>query len=140
MKRKLATLFACLMLPTLLITILFYPKFPSPALKAKYGISTPSNIKIKHYEWSGFGMDHSHVWLLEPADSLFVKALVDSAGLQPVPIDESQSGLWSDWPAWWPQNHLETLPERYYLEKRYEYWFIGVDRENDLIYVQWFDS
>jgi hypothetical protein len=89
-------------------------------------------------------MDHSYIWAIEPADEAFVQSLVQSTELTLATKEEVRSGvagsLYSDWPDWWPQDHIDSLSEHYFRVTEKDHLHVWVDAENDRIYVQWFDT
>jgi len=115
-------------------------KQAGPTLQTNFAVSVPSSVQVKHFDWSGVGMDHWYLWVIEPADPAFIQSLVKHARLTRVQPTQSITGLGSTWPAWWPQSTIDALPEHYYRYSTNVYWHVWVDRANNRIYIQWFDT
>lgn len=108
------------------------------AFRDKFGVDT-GNARIERFYFSGFGMDHAYLWILEPADDAVIDAMVKSAGLARAGAFEA-SGLRSRFPAWWDTQAIDALPEAYFRDANRTYWRIWVDRKSNRIFAQWFDT
>jgi hypothetical protein len=131
--RRLAVAVCCL------AVFLMTGKTGQGAFEDKFGV-TPTGTNVTQFWWSGFGMDHSYLWILEPADEASIRAIVGAARLAPPPDDADVDGPPSAAPAWWEPDLLERLPERYVRSEQRQYWRLWVDRRSNRIYALWFDT
>ena len=115
-------------------------KQPGSTLESKFGTPLPVGVQVEHFEWSGAGMDHWYLWVIKPADAAFVQSLIKSAGLNRATSRDDASGLHSNWPTWWPQKTIESLPECYFRNDGREYLRVWVDSKRNCVYMQWFDT
>lgn len=110
------------------------------SFRDKFGVD-PIDAQVTDFWWSGFGMDHAYLWVLEPADDRFVGAVVRSAQLAP-PRSELETdgpGQGRPTPPWWDSRTIEALPERYVRNGAGQYWRVWVDRRSNRIYAFWYD-
>lgn len=109
------------------------------SFREKFGVDTGS-ARITQFYFSGFGMDHSYLWVIEPVDEELIKAIVKSAGLVPRKDAFEGSSLISEFPSWWDTEAIEQLPEGYFMDGDRQYWRVWIDRQSNRIYAQWFDT
>ncbi len=105
----------------------------------KFGVG-PGDARIAQFHFSGLGMDHSYLWVIEPADDKSIDAIVTAAALVPRKDLSDGSSLMSDFPAWWDTDALEQLPEGYFRDGDRQFWRVWIDRRSNRIYAQWFDT
>ena len=72
-----------------------------------------------------------------------LRRLVATAGLtRRQPGENRGGGLGSDWRDWWRPSDIEALPEMYFRDDDEEeaYWRIRVDRNQNPVYLPWFET
>lgn len=53
------------------------------SFREKFGVDTGS-ARITQFYFSGFGMDHAYLWVIEPVDDALIDSIVKASGLAPV--------------------------------------------------------
>ena len=109
------------------------------SLYDKFGVAL-GDARIVHFHFSGAGMDHSYVWVIDLADDEFIDAIVKSASLSPRKDRSEGSSLRSGFPAWWDTDAIEQLPEGYFRDGVRQFWRVWIDRQSNRIYAMWFDT
>lgn len=105
----------------------------------KFGVD-PGSARITQFYFSGLGMDHAYLWVIEPVDDSVIDAVVKASGLLPRRgMFEGSSGRSSGYPAWWDTDGIEQLPEGYFRDGDRQFWRVWIDRRSNRIYAQWFD-
>ncbi len=110
------------------------------SFREKFGVDTGS-ARITQFYFSGLGMDHAYLWVIEPGDDALIGSIVKASGLTPrADAFDASGGLSSDFPAWWDADVIERLAEAYFKNARGQYWRMWVDRQSNRLYAQWFDT
>jgi hypothetical protein len=105
----------------------------------KFGVD-PGSARITQFYFSGLGMDHAYLWVIEPVDDTLIDAVVKAAGLVPRKDLFEGSSLISDFPPWWDSDTIEQLPEGYFRDGDRQFWRVWIDRRSNRIHAQWFDT
>ncbi len=106
----------------------------------KFGVG-PGEARIAQFHFSGLGMDHSYLWVIEPADDAAIAAIVAAAKLRASRgIQDTGTVQGDSFPGWWDQHAIEQLPEGYFRDGDRQFWRVWVDRPSNRIYAQWFDT
>lgn len=110
------------------------------SFREKFGVDTGS-ARITQFYFSGFGMDHAYLWVIEPVDDALIDSIVKASGLTPrANAFDTSGGLSSDFPAWWDADAIERVAEAYFKNAHGQYWRVWVERQSNRIYAQWFDT
>jgi hypothetical protein len=104
----------------------------------KFGVGL-GEARSVHFHFSGLGMDHSYLWVIEPTDDKLSESIVRSAGLIPRKDVHEGSSLRSNFPSWWDTEAIEQLPG-YFRDGVRQFWRVWIDRRSNRIYAQWFDT
>lgn len=105
----------------------------------KFGVGT-GNARVSQFYFSGLGMDHAYLWVIEPFDDQMIAAIVEAARLRPRQNRSDGASLSSEFPAWWDSEAIEQLPEGYFRNGPRQFWRVWIDRSSNRVYAQWFDT
>jgi hypothetical protein len=105
----------------------------------QFGVD-PGDARITQFYFSGLGMDHAYLWVIEPIDDKLIDEIVKAASLVPRKDPFEGSSLNSEFPAWWDTDAIEQLPEGYFKDGDRKFWRLWIDRRANRIYAQWFDT
>ncbi len=105
----------------------------------KFGVD-PGDDRITQFHFSGLGIDHSYLWVIEPVDDRLIDEIVKATGLVARKDLFEGASLNGDCPAWWDTDAIEQLPEGYFRDGDRQFWRLWIDRRSNRIYAQWFDT
>lgn len=112
---------------------------PETTLRNHFKTSIPTGLTVKHYYCDTF-KDPQFLWVLTPLDQNFINALIANAGLKPAPQPESLSHPGgSGMASWWDDQAIQRIPPLYYRDpdpNDGSYYRVWVDREHNLVYIQ----
>ena len=109
------------------------------SFEEKFGVRA-LDAEVRQFWWFGFGMDHTYLWVLEPANDVSIRAIVDGARLAPPHDDSEVDGPPSGPPDWWDQAEIDQLQERYVRSSGRAYWRLWIDRRSGRMFALWFDT
>jgi hypothetical protein len=112
---------------------------PGTALRNHFKTSIPAGVTVKHYYCDAF-KDPQFLWVLAPVDQNFLNGLIADARLRPAPVPNNLTPLQSPTRAsWWDEEEIGRISELYYRDpdpNDGSYYRVWVDREHDLVYIQ----
>jgi len=101
----------------------------------------PAGSTLVEYESFRSGFELKYGFVYRVPDNQLRDTLIARWHLVPAPASASGEPIdtLDGRAAWWPSSRLKTLPEAYHLSKYSDqrYWSVWIDRDNDLIYVQY---